>query len=292
MSEMFVTSGPLRLWTERTGRPDDPAVLLIAGASAQGYTFPDAMVDRLVDRGLQVIRFDHRDTGRSSIVDFDEHPYGLTDLAVDAVAILDAYELPSAHVAGASMGGVIAQWLGVHQPDRVSSLTLLSTTPMGRDPGPVVERALAGQPADPDELPPPTARFLQHLVDSAGTEPGVEADVVTFRVMNGDVLPFDEPAARAVLERCWARATDPSAAANHSLIGQKMGPDLLVPLSTITAPTTVVHGDQDPLFTPAHGKALAAAIPGAHLHVIPGMGHTYYSPNLPDQLANLIAGGR
>lgn len=287
---MFVTSGPVRLWTERTGRPDHPAVLLIAGASAQGYTFPDVMVDRLVGGGLQVIRFDHRDTGRSSIVDFDQDPYGLTDLAVDALAILDAYELQSAHVVGASMGGVIAQWLGVHKPDRVSSLTLLSTTPMGRDPGPVVERALAGQPADPDELPPPTARFLQHLVDSAGTPPGVDADVVTFRVMNGDVRPFDEPAARAVLERCWARATDPSAAANHSLIGQKMSPDLLVPLSTITAPTTIVHGDQDPLFTPAHAEALAAAIPGANLHIVPGMGHTYYSPNLPELLADLIAG--
>jgi pimeloyl-ACP methyl ester carboxylesterase len=292
MSEMFVASGPLRLWTERTGQPDQPAVLLIAGASAQGYTFPDAMVDRLVGRGLQVIRFDHRDTGRSSIVDFEQHPYGLTELAVDARAVLDAYELPSAHVAGASMGGVIAQWLGVHEPDRVSSLTLLSTTPIGRDPGPVVERALAGQPADPDELPPPTARFLQHLVDSAGTPPGVEADVVTFRVMNGDVLPFDEAAARAVLERCWARATDPSAAANHNLIGRKLSPDLLVPLSTITAPTTIIHGDQDPHFPLAHGKALTAAIPGANFHIIPGMGHTYYSPNLPNHLANLTANTR
>jgi pimeloyl-ACP methyl ester carboxylesterase len=289
MSEMFVTSGPLRLWTERTGRPDHPAVLLIAGASAQGYTFPDAMVDRLAGHGLQVIRFDHRDTGRSSIVDFEQHPYGLADLAIDTVAVLDAYELPSAHVAGASMGGVIAQWLGVHEPSRVSSLTLLSTTPMGRDPGPVVERALAGQPADPDELPPPAPRFLKHLLDSAGTSPGVEADVVTFRVMNGDVLPFDEPVARAVLERCWARVTDPSAAANHGLIGRKMGPDLLVPVSTITAPTTIVHGDQDPLFTLPHGEALAAAIPGAQLHIVPGMGHTYYSPGLPEQLADLIA---
>lgn len=287
---MFVTSGPLRLWTERTGRPDAPAVLLIAGSSAQGYTFPDAMVDRLVGRGLQVIRYDHRDTGRSSIVDVDEHPYGLADLAVDAVAILDAYELPAAHVVGASMGGAIAQWLAVHKPDRVSSLTLLSTSLMSHDPGPGVERALSGRPADPDKLPPPTPRFLQHLTDSAGTPPGVEADVVTFRVMNGDVRPFDEPAARSVLERCWARTTDPSAAAHHNLIGRMMGPDLLAPLSTITAPTTIIHGDQDPLFTPAHAEALATAIPGAHLHIVPGMGHTYYTPNLPQHLADLITG--
>jgi pimeloyl-ACP methyl ester carboxylesterase len=289
MTETFVTSGPLRFWTERTGNPDHAAVLLIAGASAQGITFPDALVNRLVAGGVQVIRFDHRDTGRSSIIDFDRHPYGLSDLAADALAILDAYELPCAHVAGASMGGVIAQWLAVHEPARVSSLTLLSTTPMGHDPGPVWQRAIAGQPADPDELPPPTPRFLQHLADSDGTPPGVEADIATFKVMNGDVRPFDEPAVRAMLQRCWARATDPSAAAHHGLIGRKKGPDLLTPLSTITAPTTIVHGDQDPIFTLAHGEALAAAIPDAHLHVVPSMGHVYFSPGLPEQLADLIS---
>lgn len=285
----FVTAGPLRLWTERTGNPGHPAVLLIAGASAQGITFPDAMVDRLVGRGVQVIRFDHRDTGRSSIIDFDRHPYGLSDLAADALAILDAYGLPSAHIAGASMGGAIAQWLAVHEPARVSSLTLLSTTPMSHDPGPVWQRALAGQPADPADLPPPTPRFLRHLADSDGTPAGVEADVATLRAMNGDVRPFDEPAVRAMLRRCWARATDPSAAAHHGLIGRMKGPDLLAPLSTITAPTTIVHGDQDPIFTPAHSEALAAAIPSAHLHVVPGMGHVYFSPGLPEQLADLIS---
>jgi pimeloyl-ACP methyl ester carboxylesterase len=289
MTETFVTSGPLHLWTERMGNPDHPAVLLIAGASAQGITFPDALVDHLVARGVQVIRYDHRDTGRSSIIDFDRHPYGLADLAADALAVLDAYELPSAHVAGASMGGAIAQWLAVHEPARVRSLTLLSTTPMSHDPGPGWQRAIAGQPADPADLPPPTSRFVQHLADSDGTPPGVEADVATFKVMNGDVRPFDEPAARAMLERCWARATDPSAAAHHGLIGQKKGPDLFIPLSTITAPTTIVHGDQDPIFELVHGEALATAIPGAHLHVVPGMGHNYFSPGLPKQLADLIS---
>lgn len=289
MSETFVTSGPLRLWTERTGNPDHPAVLLIAGASAQGFAFPDALVDRLVARGVQVIRYDHRDTGRSSIVDFDQHPYGLSDLAADAVAVLDAYELPSAHVAGASMGGAIAQWLAVHESARVRSLTLLSTSPMSHDPGPVVQRAMAGEPADPDDLPPPTPRFLRYVADSDGTPPGVEADVAIFRVMNGDVRAFDEPAARAVLQRCWERATDPSAAAHHGLIGRMKGPDLLTPLSTITAPTTIVHGDQDPIFTLAHGEALAAAIPDARLYVVPGMGHVYFSPGLPEELGDLIS---
>ena len=290
VSETFVTSGPLRLWTERTGDPDHPAVLLIMGSAAQGFTCPDALVGRLVAGGRQVIRYDHRDTGRSSVVDYDRQPYGLADLAADAVAVLDAYRLPSAHVAGMSMGGMIAQWLAVHEPARVRSLTLISATPMGYDLGRFWRRAMAGLPADPGVPPPPTRRFLRHLSASAGTPPGVEADVALFRVMNGDVRPFDEPAARAMLERCWARATDPAAAAHHERAVQVMGPDRLVPLSAITAPTTVVHGDQDPIYPPGHAEALAAAIPAARLHVVEGMGHICFSPGLPELLADLIAG--
>nr|WP_308128935.1 alpha/beta fold hydrolase [Actinoplanes polyasparticus] len=267
----FVTAGPLRLWTERIGDLACPAVLLIAGASAQGYTMPDALVARLVDRGAQVIRYDHRDTGRSSTVDYDQDPYGLTELAGDAVAVLDAYGVESAHIVGGSMGGMIAQWLGLHEPARVRSLTLLSTSPVGIDP--------ASSP-----LPPPAPHFLRH---EAGP-PGVESDVVLFRLMNGDVRPFDEPATRAMLERCWARAADPSAAANHGRVAQRMTPDLQVPLSTITAPTLVVHGDQDPIYSPAHGEALAAAIPGARFELVPGMGHVYLSPGLPELLADLV----
>jgi pimeloyl-ACP methyl ester carboxylesterase len=139
------------------------------GRVGPGHHLSDALVNRLVVRGVQVIRFDHRDTGRSSIIDFDRHPYGLSDLAADTLAILDAYKLPPTHVVGASMGGVIAQWLAVHEPARVRSLTLLSTTPMSHDPGPVWQRAIARQPADPDDLPPPTPRFLQHLADSDGS---------------------------------------------------------------------------------------------------------------------------
>jgi pimeloyl-ACP methyl ester carboxylesterase len=273
MTEIFVSSGPLSLWTERTGDPTGPAVLLIMGQAAQGVTWPEPLVARLVSRGLQVIRFDHRDTGRSSSVDYDHSPYAIGDMAGDCLAVLDAYGLPAAHLAGASMGGVIAQWLAVHEPARVLSLTVLGSTPMGRHP----------------DLPPPTRRFLDHAAGQRGVTPGVETDVALFRVMNGDVLEFDEPSTRAMLERAWSRAVDPSAAANHARAAGVFGPDCLVPLSGITAPTTVVHGDADPIFPVPHGEALAAAIPGAHLEVIPGMGHVFCSPGLPERLADLIS---
>jgi pimeloyl-ACP methyl ester carboxylesterase len=284
--ERFVASGPLRLWTERFGDPERPAVLLIAGAAAQSVSWPDALVGRLVDRGVQVIRFDHRDTGRSSIVDFDAHPYTIGDMARDCLAVLDGYGLDSAHIAGASLGGMIAQWLGVHASDRVRSLTVMSSTPMGHDPRPAWARAKAGQPADPDDLPPPSPAYQAH--QAAGLPPGVESDVALFRVFNGPVRPFDEAAARAELELALSRATNPAAAANHFRAMWIDEPGLHAPLSSITAPTAIVHGDQDPIHPLPHGEALAAAIPGAVLHVVPGMGHVMTSPGLAEEIADLI----
>ncbi|MFG1969143.1 alpha/beta fold hydrolase [Nonomuraea fuscirosea] len=284
--ERFVTSGPLRIWTERAGDPERPAVLMIMGSAAQGVSCPDELVGRLVERGVQVIRFDHRDTGRSSVVDFDAHPYTISDMARDCLAVLDGYGLSSAHVAGASLGGIIAQWLGVHAPDRVRSLTLMSSSPMGHDPSAAWARAQAGEPADPDDLPPPAPEFLAHV--AADLPPGVESDVALFRVFNGPVRPFDERAARTMLELALSRAVDPAAAANHHRAVWRDDPGLLAPLSSITAPTSIVHGDQDPVNPLAHGEALAAGIPGAVLHVVPGMGHVMTSPGLPEEVADLI----
>src|SRR6201984_1574270 len=129
--EMFVTSGEVRLWTQRFGDPDDPAVLLIMGTSAQGIGWPDELIDVLVAGGRQVIRYDHRDTGRSTCVDFAARPYALADMAADAVAALDGHHVPAAHVAGVSLGGAITQWLAVHRPGRVLSLTVIMSGPLG-----------------------------------------------------------------------------------------------------------------------------------------------------------------
>jgi pimeloyl-ACP methyl ester carboxylesterase len=112
--------------------------------------------------------------------------------------------------------------------------------------------------------------------------------VALFRVVNGPVRPFDEPAARAILELALARATDPVAAANHDRAAYMDAPDLQAPLSSITAPISIVHGDQDPVFPLGHGAALAAAIPGAVLHVVPGMGHVMTSPGLLEEVSDLI----
>jgi pimeloyl-ACP methyl ester carboxylesterase len=122
----------------------------------------------------------------------------------------------------------------------------------------------------------------------ATTEERLAADLETWRILNGPVLPFDEPAARAHVELSHRRATDYSAALHHDQAGRAMTPDRQAPLSRVTAPAQVIHGTADPLRPPAHGEALAAQLPAARFHLIPGMGHTFFSPGLSAQIAQLI----
>lgn len=271
----------IRLWSEERGA--GAPTLLIMGTATQSIGWPEPLVDRLAEGGRRVIRFDHRDTGRSECRDFAAHPYSLDDMALDALAVLDAHDVPAAHLVGASLGGAIGQWLAVHRPDRVRSLTAIMTSPMGNNPGPAWARAFAGQPPLDGELPPPSPAFLR----LAGT-PGSPLD--TLRVLHGDGLPFDEPAARDYLRRAAERAAHPEAAANHDLAGRRWTDARRAPLTAITAPTLVIHGSADPLFPPAHGEALAALVPGARLTVVDGMGHGFYAPGLPERVADLILG--
>ncbi|TDV56085.1 alpha/beta fold hydrolase [Actinophytocola oryzae] len=292
--EKYVTSGGLRLWTERFGDRDDPGVLLVMGTSAQAIGWPDELVARLVHSGRQVVRFDHRDTGLSDCVDFTANPYTLADMTADTLAVLDGHGIDRAHVVGVSLGGAIGQWLAVHHRARVQTLTAIMTSPMGNNAGPAWARAIAGRPAAPDELPPPAPRFLRHVVESAHApratpEQRIDADLRTWRVLNGEALPFDEPAARRFVERSHQRAHDPAAAGNHDLAGRQFTEERLAPLSSITAPTLVIHGSEDPIFATAHAEALAAQVPGARLHVIDGMGHNLFSPGLPERIADLVA---
>ena len=198
----------------------------------------------------------------------------MVDLVEDAVAVLDGLDVESAHVVGASMGGVIAQWLAATHPDRVLTLTLMSTTAPGRH-----------------ELPPPDASFLVRSEEITtlprGTdEERVEADVQVYELMNGGSLPFDEKAARDLARWHFARARDWTKSANHRRIGeQRTEPPTL---TAIRAPTLVIVGEADPIFPPAHAEALADGIPGARAVRVPGLGHTYFSPGLPEHLADQI----
>ncbi|HEY6737278.1 MAG TPA: alpha/beta hydrolase [Actinopolymorphaceae bacterium] len=252
VSEQCVTSGGLRLFTERFGDPSDPAVLLVMGTSSQGIGWPDELVETLVAGGRQVVRFDHRDTGRSDCVDFASEPYTISEMTADTLAVLDGWGIDAAHVVGASLGGTIAQLLAVHHPERVRGLTAIMTSPMGHDSGPAWERAMAGLEPDPDDLPAPSPEFLQRLMSTVTVpretrEDRIAASLEVLRLLHGDGLPFDEPVARRYAEEAHDRATNPAAANNHDLAGRTRTDDRQAPLSSVGVPTLVIHGSKDPL---------------------------------------------
>ena len=250
----------VELCTEAFGAAADPPVLLIMGSGASMLWWDEAFCRMLADHGCHVIRYDHRDTGRSVTGEPGRPAYGGGDLVADAVGVLDDYGLQAAHIVGVSAGGAFAQLLALDFVDRVLSLVLISTSP--------------ATPGDRG-LPPPTERFGEFVatatVDWTSPSSVVEYLVGYSRLLAGGERPFDEGGARHLVERDARRARNIASAQNHDFLagdGRDHGP-----LSSITVPTLVIHGTADPMFPPAHGAALAGEIPGAALLTLDGAGH-------------------
>jgi pimeloyl-ACP methyl ester carboxylesterase len=260
VAERLVDVRGVELCTEAFGAPTDPPILLVMGVGASMLWWEDGFCRMLAAAGRFVIRYDHRDTGRSVTYEPGRPGYTGADLVADAMGVLDGYDLPAAHVVGVSAGGAFAQRLALDFPERVRSLVLISTSP--------------ATPGDRG-LPSPTEAFGRFVataeVDWSDADSVIDYLVDYSRLLAGDRRPFDEPARRALVRRDVERARDIAALQNHDAIADGEHSD--EPLSSITAPTLVVHGTEDPMFPPGHGEALAAEIPGARLLLLDGAGH-------------------
>ena len=288
-TETFATTGDgLRLWSEAFGRPGDTVVLLIMGAMNQGIFWPDDFCRELAGQGCYVIRYDHRDTGRSSKVDYASQPYTLDQLTGDALAILDAHGVSRASMVGLSMGGYIAQLLAARHPAVVDKLILISTT---ADHRPYMA-ATMGQPFTNFALPPPRAALLDYLWESAA-HPPQNAEQFEANLLAGWALTYGGPHPvpydwlRRTLHLAATRDTQPASAFNHAL-AVAASPDRLGMLSSILAPTLVIHGRHDILLPPAHAEALAKGIPGARLQWL-DMGHSFMGASDSEILAAMTA---
>jgi pimeloyl-ACP methyl ester carboxylesterase len=264
VAERMVRANGVELCVEGIGDPADPAVLLVMGAGASMLYWDAGFCGRLAASGRFVIRYDHRDTGRSTGFPAGAPGYALRDLVGDAVGVLDAFGIGSAHVVGMSMGAAIGQLLALDHADRVRTLTLTCSTPGG--PGheapdlPPMSDALAAVFAG--EQPEP---------DWADREAVIAFHVAGERSYSG-ALPFDEPAWRELAARTFERTADPAASfVNHFVVDA--GEPWRHRLATVTAPTLVLHGTDDPFLPLGHGVALAAEIPGARLVAVEGAGH-------------------
>ncbi|MCC5989494.1 MAG: alpha/beta hydrolase [Pararhodobacter sp.] len=273
----------IRLATEAFGDPNNPPVLLIMGATASMLGWPDAFCTALAEHGLHVIRFDHRDTGESTTVPPGEAKYAVEDLADDAFAILDAYGMDKANLVGMSLGGYIAQMLAVTKPERVASLTLIASEPLGWD----------GK-----ALPHISQEFLDHFGALSSLDWSDRAAVADFlieseRLCAGTVVPFDEGRARARVERVMSRSDSLPSMFNHGALTTRE--DWTGRFREIGCPTMVIHGAVDPILPVENGRAIADGIPGASLAILARTGHEFPLPSIPgiaEQIAAHVRGAQ
>ena len=278
-----VKANDVELEYETFGDPAAPAILLIMGLGGQLIHWPDDFCQTLAKAGYHVIRFDNRDAGLSTRLEHAppvpllkaglfgalglpvRSPYKLADMADDALGLMDALKLDSAHVVGISMGGMIAQILAAKHPKRVRSLVLLMTTSGHR------------------WLPQPRMEIRMRLIkrpQGRDRESLVRHSMQTWRLIGSPGYPQDDALLRAKVERAFDRAYYPRGLARQTLAIIASGSRAAL-LRRIHAPTLVIHGADDPLVPLACGKDLARRIRGAQLEVIPGMGHDLPPPLLP-----------
>jgi pimeloyl-ACP methyl ester carboxylesterase len=270
MAEEMAKIGDLELCYETFGDPADPALLLIMGLGTQMVGWPDEFCGMLAGRGLFVIRYDNRDCGRSTrmrqfrpptlrqllLRDKTAAGYSMADMADDGAALLDHLGIDRAHVAGASMGGMIAQTMAVRHPSRVLSLaSIMSNTGhlWKGVPGLRIYPVFMRRPA-------------------ADRDAAIASSVATFRLIGSPGFQRDEDELRRTLELSYERGYNPAGTARQLAAILAAG-DRTAQLRRITAPTVVIHGTRDRMVMPSGGRETAKAIPGARLVMIEGMGH-------------------
>lgn len=248
----------IELCAETYGDPSDPGLLLIHGAGASMIWWDAELCTALAERGRFVIRYDQRDTGRSTSFPLGAPGYAMSDLAADAVGLLDALGVSSAHVVAQSMSGGTALILGVDHPSRVASLTFVSASTGAKG------------------LPPPS---MPHLAEPDYDDPAAVEEYVVRTIEAEAAGHFDEAAARALVRADMARARNYRASlTNHYAMIFDAPPYSSLATPVPAMPVLVMHGDADPLLPLPHGEAVRDAIPGSRFVVLHGMGHGLSAP--------------
>ena len=262
-------NGDVELFYETFGSRDDPALLLINGLGSQCITYREEWCEKFAAEGFSVIRFDNRDVGLSTKLADVEVPYTPSDMAADAVAVLDAAGVEGAHVMGVSMGGMIVQTMAIEHPDRLLSITSVMSSTGDPDVG----------SSSPDALrlilsPPPESRddYIARHLEAARTW--------------GSPACYDEPRLTGNAAEAYDRCFCPDGQARQMAAIIAAG-SRTAALADVRTPALVLHGDADRLLDPSGGRRTAEAIPGARFVLIEGMGHDY-PPEYWDQLVSLV----
>ncbi len=284
--EKALNVGPskLNIVYQRFGSPASPPILLIMGGGAQMIAWPEGFCEELASQGLQPIRFDNRDTGLTTHItdapipdlkaaragNFSSVSYTLSDMAADTVGLMSALGFESAHLLGASMGGMIAQTVAIEYPEKVRSLTSMMSTTGNPSVGQPDNKTIANLGAPPRD-------------DRQGA---IDWQVRSLKAIGSPKYPLDEVITAENAGRAWDRDHDPLGMLRQSVAVLKSG-DRTKQLRKLHVPTLVIHGADDKMIDVSGGKATAAAIPGAEIVIFEGMGHGFPQP-LWKEFAKLI----
>jgi pimeloyl-ACP methyl ester carboxylesterase len=274
--ERLAPANGIEIAYQEIGDPDGEPLLLIMGLATQMLAWDGELCAMLAERGFRVIRFDNRDIGHSTKLEAAgvpkrtdmllgrrrTAPYLLRDMAEDTVGLMDHLEIESAHLVGASMGGMIAQTTAIRRPERVRSLVSMMSSTGNRWLG----------------VPSWKAFGTLFASSGAGREAAIERSVRTFRTIGSPGYPMDEPRFRELAAVSYDRSHDRAGIARQLHAITASG-DRTAPLERLRLPATVLHGDCDPLIRPIAGRATARAIRDSRLRIFAGMGH-----DLPPEL--------
>lgn len=267
--ELFAPVNGVELCYQEMGDPDGEPLLLVMGLATQMIAWDEEFCAMLAERGHRVVRFDNRDIGRSTRIDAagvpgklalltgrGTPPYLLRDMATDTFALMDHLGIESAHLVGASMGGMIVQTAAIEQPRRVRSLTSIMSTTGSRRVG------------------HPSYRTFGLLLGERPREreAAIERVVKTFKVIGSPGYPFEEERVREIAGRSFERGHSEAGIARQLHAITASG-DRTSGLRKLDLPALVIHGEKDILVNPSGGRATAKAIPGARLRMVEGMGH-------------------
>ncbi|MFC9601455.1 alpha/beta fold hydrolase [Peribacillus butanolivorans] len=272
MSEQTIKVNGITIFTESFGNVNDPAILLMMGATASMVWWEEDFCQRLADRGLYVIRYDSRDVGRSTTYPPGNPEYSFEDLADDAIHVLDSYGIEQAHIVGMSMGGMLTQMIALRHPERVLTVTLIATSNFA------------------PELPPMEDKVTKFFgqagaIDWTNDQSIIEFIVGKWRIISGSRHTFDEQRVHRLAIEEIRRSNNIASMNNHGLISG--GESYLTRTKEITVPTLIIHGTEDPIIPYEHGKMLASLITDADLFTLNGTGHELHY-NDWDELIDVI----
>jgi pimeloyl-ACP methyl ester carboxylesterase len=269
MEELLVNHKDLEFCLQTFGIKTDPAILLIAGAAGQAILWNQSFCEDLAKSGYFVIRFDNRDTGQSSGINYDKNPYNLDDMAEDAIAILDHFKIIKSHIVGLSMGGYIAQIMAINYPNRILSLSLIMTTINSASLRGI--RGLSNLPGHNPSVVKQIANIYQK--PRTTLEDRIKSLTDILQLFNGSASDFPYDEFYQLSKESYRRAKNNSAVRNHRLAILNSPADRTESLKELDIPILIIHGKADPIIPVQHAYYMKKNIPQAKLIIIEEMGH-------------------